>query len=85
MARRIRKPVESVELKVAIRADRATAEKIMALLPSAKVRNGTCEFKVVGERPADVASEAEEMMQKLRAVVSAPKDFKNPERSSSHK
>jgi hypothetical protein len=85
LARKIRNPIESVELRVSIRADRATAERIRELFPSAKVRNGSCELKVVGERPADVAAKAEEMMQKLRGVVASPKDFKNPERSSVQK
>lgn len=85
MPRRSRNPVKSVELKVSIKADRATAEMIRGLFPSAKVRKGSCELKVVGEKPDDVAARAEEMIEKLRGVVSLPKDFKNAERSQPQK
>lgn len=81
MPRRASEPVESVELTVSIKADRATAERIKELVPSAKVKSGSCELKVVGERPADVAQRAEEIMEKLRVVFGSPKDFKNAERS----
>jgi hypothetical protein len=70
-----------VELKVSIRADRATAQRIKDLVPSAKVRRGSCELKVAGESPAEVAKKAEEMMERLREVLSSPKDFKNAEGS----
>jgi len=70
MSRRNKNPVESVELKVSIRADRATADRIRRIFPSAKVRDGTCELKVVGDKPADVAARTEEMMEKLRGAVS---------------
>jgi len=85
MARKNLNPVESVELRVSIRADRATAERIRKLFPSARVRNGSCEMRVVGERTADVAAKAEEMMQRLREIVAPPKDFKIAERPSSQK
>lgn len=81
MARESGDPVESVELTITIRADKATATKIKGLIPSAKVRRGSCELKVVGEHPAEVARRAEEMMEKLRESVGSPKDFKNAERS----
>jgi len=81
MPRRVSEPVESVELTVSIKADRATAERIKKLVPSAKVKRGSCELKVVGERPAEVAQRAEEIMEKLREVVGSQKDFKNAEGS----
>jgi hypothetical protein len=81
LARKIGDPIESVELTVSIKTSRATAAKIKALIPTAKVRDGTCVVKLVGERPADVAQRAEEMMEKLREVVESPKDFKNAEHS----
>ena len=81
MRRKASEPVEFVELTVSIRADRATAERIRELVPKARVKRGSCELKVVGERPADVAQRAEEMMEKLRDVVGSPKDFKNAEGS----
>ncbi len=72
-------PVEFVELRVSIRADRATSDRIRELFPSAKVRSGTCELTVDGEKPADVAVKAGEMLDKLRRVLAPPKGFKNPE------
>jgi hypothetical protein len=81
MPRKTIDPIESVELIVSIKTDAATAERIRALVPSAKVRKGSCELKVVGERPAEVSQRAEEMMEKLREVLSSPKDFKSAERS----
>ena len=81
MARKRSDPIESVELTVSIRANKAMAGKIKELVPSAKVRSGSCELKLMGERPAEVAQRAEEIMEKLREVLSSPKDFKNAERS----
>ncbi len=81
MARKRSEPIEFVELKISIKADKATSEGIRRLVPSAKVRRGSCELKVAGESPAEVAQKAEEMMEKLREVVSSPKDFKNAEGS----
>lgn len=77
MARKAKDPVESVELTISIKADRATAERIKGLVPSAKVKSGTCEMKLAGEHPADLAQRAEELMEKLRGVIGSPKDFKN--------
>ena len=77
LAKKGRAPIESVELTISIKADRATAERIKGLVPSAKVRSGTCEMKLAGEHPADVAQKAEELMEKLREVIGSPKDFKN--------
>jgi len=74
-------PIESVHLTISIRADRETAGKIKELIPSARLREGSCELKLEGEQPAEVAQEAEEMMEKLREVVGTPKDFKNAEGS----
>ena len=80
-----RNPIESVELRVSIRADRETSDRIRQLFPSARARNGGIELKVTGEKPSDVAARAEEMLLKLREAVAVPKGFKNPERSSAQK
>lgn len=81
MARERNDPVESVELRISIRADRATAQRIKNIIPSARLKGGSCELKVAGERPADVAQRAEEMMERLREVINSPKDFKNADGS----
>jgi len=74
-------PIESVELRISIKADKATSERIRVLVPSAKVRRGSCELWVSGKSPAEVARKAEEIMEALREVVSSPKDFKNAQGS----
>ncbi len=73
---RTARPIESVELKITFRADRATAAKIKQAIPSAVIRNGSCEVRVEGEQPGEVADKAREMLEKLRAIVEAPKEFK---------
>ncbi len=75
-------PVGSVTLRVSIKADRATAQSIMRLFPSAKVKLGTCELTLTGERPAEMAARAGEMLEQLRGVLTPPKGFKNQEKAS---
>ncbi len=74
--RRSDKPIESVELKITFRTDRATATRIKEAIPSIVLKNGSCEVKVEGEQPGEVADKAREMLEKLRAIVETPKDFK---------
>jgi len=69
-------------LKVSIRAEKETAKRIKELFPSAKLKNGACELTLEGERPAEVALLAGEMLEKLRRVVFQPKDFKKRDASS---
>lgn len=75
-------PVESVALRVSIKADRATARSIKRLFPSAKLRNGTCEFTLAGERPDEMATKVGEMLERLRGVLTPPKGFKNQKKAS---
>ncbi len=70
------RPIESVELRITFRTDRATAAKIRESIPGAVLRNGGCEVKVEGEEPGEVAERAREILEKLRGVVQAPKGFK---------
>ncbi len=74
--RRSDNPIESVELKITFRTDRATATRIKEAIPSVALKNGSCEVKVEGEQPGEVADKAREMLEKLRAIVETPKDFK---------
>jgi len=85
LAKKVREPIDSVELTISIKTDRATGDKIRAVVPSARFRNGACDVKLVGERPADVALRAEETMEKLRELLVSPKDFKNAEESAKKK
>jgi hypothetical protein len=64
--RRQGKPVESVALKITFRADRETAAKIREKVPSAKFRQGSCEVRIEGEQPGEVAEKAREVLEKIR-------------------
>ena len=77
MARKSNDPIESVELTISVKTGKAAAERIREALPSARLRRGSLELKVVGESPTDVSRKAEEMMEKLREAIGPPKDFKN--------
>jgi hypothetical protein len=70
------RPVESVELKISFRADAKTAARIREAFPSAVLRRGGCELRIDGEEPGKVADEARKVLEKLRGLVEAPKDFK---------
>ncbi len=75
-------PVESVELRVSVKTDRVTARRIKRLFPSAKLKQGTCEIMLTGERPDELAAKAGEMLEGLRSVLAPPKDFKNQGKAS---
>ena len=62
------RPIESVELKISIRADRETSRKIKEAIPSAVTKGGACEVKITAQRPADVMEAAKVVLEKLRAI-----------------
>jgi len=66
--RRQDSPIESVELKISVRADRDTSRRIKEEIPSAVVRRGTCEVKIRAEKPGDVMDAAKAVLEKLRAI-----------------
>jgi len=70
------RPIESVELRISFRADRATAEAIKRMIPSAVLRNGVCVLKIEGEQPGDVADKAREILEKIRGMAGPSKGFK---------
>lgn len=70
------KPIESVELRISFRADRATAEAIKRTIPSAVLRNGVCILKIEGGQPGDVAEKAREVLEKIRDMAGLSKGFK---------
>ena len=70
------RPIESVELKITFRADKATALKIKEAIPSAVLKRGGCEIRIDGEQPGDVADKARVLLEKLRGIAETPKDFK---------
>lgn len=65
--RRPDRPIESVALKVVFRASRETAERVREVVPSARFRQGSCEVKLEGETPGEVAEMAKAVLEKIRA------------------
>ena len=62
------RPVESLELRISIRADRETAGRIREAIPSAVVKGGACELKIEARRPADMVEKARAVLEQLRAI-----------------
>jgi hypothetical protein len=67
--RRQDSPVEFVTLKIAFKADKKMAISIKEAFPSAKVRNGECEFRIEAEKPAEVTEKARELLEKIRSII----------------
>jgi len=63
------RPIESLALKIAFRADRESAARVRELLPSAQVRGGVCRVELVAKEPAEMAEKARQVLEKLRAVM----------------
>jgi hypothetical protein len=61
-------PVESVELRIAFRADRATANRIKEAIPFATVKRGGCEVRIEARQPGEVMERAKVVLEKLRAI-----------------
>jgi len=66
--RRRDRPIESLALKIAFRADRGSAARIRELLPSARVRGGVCSVELEAKEPAEMAEKARVVLEKLRAA-----------------
>lgn len=69
-------PIESIQLKISLKTDRATASKVKQAIPTARLKGGSCEFIIEGIEPSEVAAKARELSKKLQAVVAPPKGFK---------
>jgi hypothetical protein len=67
--RRRDRPIQSVALKISLRADRDRRAKIKELIPSAQVRGGVCQIRIEADEPAEVAERARVLLEKLRTVV----------------
>jgi len=65
------KPIESVELKVGFRADRKTLLKIKKAVPEARWQEGELEVRLAGTGPAEMAREAKELSDRVRAALGA--------------
>jgi len=68
--RRLDSPVESVELTITFRADRAMSRKIKDAVPSARIRGGGCEVRISAQDPGEVAEWAKDILEKVRGVES---------------
>ena len=69
-------PIESVDLKVRLTVDRAAALEIKQSIPEATVKGGTCELRIEGKDPTDVAEKAHVVLEKLRRILETPKGLK---------
>lgn len=67
--RRPGKPIESVELKITFRGDKATNGRIKDLIPMAVVRGGVCEVRIDGDEPAEVAEKARAVLERIRTIA----------------
>ena len=67
--RRQDRPVESLALKITFRADRESAARIRALIPSAQFRGGLCRVALEAKEPGEMAEKARDVLEKLRGVV----------------
>ncbi len=74
------KPIESVELRISFKTDKATAERIRAAVPSAIPRAGGCEVIVTGDRPGEVAEKARVILAKLKATIDEGRKSESPEK-----
>jgi hypothetical protein len=63
------RPIESLALKIAFRADRESAARIRGLLPSVQVSGGFCRVELEAKDPAEMAEKAREVLEKLRAAM----------------
>ena len=67
--RRQDRVIESIELKITFRPDKATWKKVKESVPIAVLRDGACEIKIEGGRPEEVEDRARTVLEKLRLVV----------------
>lgn len=70
------RPIKSVSLKIAFRADREETERTRKVIPWAVARGGVCEVRVDATGPGEAAEKVRVIMEKLRAVRESSKGFK---------
>jgi hypothetical protein len=67
--RRPDRPVESVQLRISFKADRATSARIKEAVPSAVLKNRGCEVTIEGSEAGEVADRARDVLEKLREAL----------------
>ena len=70
------RPIESVELRVAITSESATAERLKGFYPAGKTKDGVFELTLKGEAPSDVAAAARDLLERVKLATAPSKDFK---------
>jgi hypothetical protein len=63
------RPIESLALKIAFRANGESAARIKELLPSAQVRGGICRVELEAKEPEEMAEKARAVLEKLRGAM----------------
>ncbi len=66
--RRQDRPIRSVALKIVFRAGKDARAKIRQVEPSAKFRQGSCEVRIDGDHPAEVAEKARAILETIRTA-----------------
>ena len=67
--RRQDRVIESIELKITFRPDKATWTKVKESVPIAVLKGADCEIKIEGGSPGEVEDRARVVLEKLRDVV----------------
>jgi hypothetical protein len=67
--RRPDRPIESVALKVVFSASKETTAKVREAVPTARFRQGSCEVKLEGQSPGEVAEKAKAVLEKIRKAA----------------
>ena len=62
-------PIASVALKIVFRVDKEVREKIKEAIPSATFYRGSCEVRIEGEQPGEVADRAKAVLDIIRGAV----------------
>ena len=67
--RRQDRPIQSVALKIVFSAGKDARAKIRQVAPSAKFHRGSCEFRIDGDHPGEVAEKARAILETIRAAA----------------
>ncbi|MDG6988066.1 MAG: hypothetical protein JRN21_01935 [Nitrososphaerota archaeon] len=68
------RPIASVRVSVAFRADRASLKKVIESFPGAKAKGTACELEIRGDGPREAAEKTKALLDLIRAPGS--KGFK---------
>lgn len=63
------RPIGSVTLRIVFRTDREARVRIREAIPSATFHGGSCEVRIDGERPGEVAEKARAVLETIRGTA----------------